>query len=413
MGKRKLLIIGAGVGQINIANMAKEMNLYVICVTPKGDWPVVQIADEVWDFDIYDKERILNRAKEVKIDAVISDQNDLMMPTVSYIAENMGLPGNTVLQTMSYCNKAVFRDNCRILDIPSPNYMRLNRYQDFHKFNSSLPWIVKPVDSQSSIGVKKIEILDNVEEDINKAINASKTKEAILEEFFEGKELVCEGFIYKGKYYLLSFGDRQYFDLKDLMIPTQTLFPSNASEEIKNKIVSYETKMARYISPHFAIVHSEYLYDEETGEIRVVESALRGGGVFISSHLMPYCTGIDINRVLLNLALGGKQDIDVILKSKLESGAGYVCFYLKEGIVDSIEGVEELETKPFVKMIDISKIKEGRPTEKMTYKGARQGPILVTGKNREELDQNIKYVQRTLKIKVKNNEKIIDGIVWQ
>lgn len=411
--KKKLLVIGAGIGQVNIVKMAKEMGVYVIVVTYAGDWPATKLADETWDIDIYDYEAIIERAKNEKIDAVISDQNDLMMPTVAKVAETLGIPGNTYNQVWSYCNKKNYRKNCERLGIPVPKNMVLHEGDSFEAFDVPLPWIVKPTDSQSSIGVKKIEKLEEAKAAISEAINASKNGEAILEEFFVGKELVCEGFIENGKYYNLAFADRKYFDLKDLMIPTQTLFPSVVDAEIQSKILSYETKMAAEIGPSFAIVHSEYLYNEQTKEIRVVESALRGGGVFISSHLIPFATGIDINRLLLEKALGNNVSVEETMRNKKSAASGYVCFYLKDGIIAQIEGVEELSNFSFVKMVDLHTIQEGQQTEKMLYKGARKGPILVVANSRAELEDNIKKVQSTLVIKVQTKNGIEDGIVWE
>lgn len=411
--KKKLLVIGAGIGQVNIVKMAKEMGLYVIVVTYAGNWPAIKLADEKWDIDIYDYEKIINRAKIEKIDAVISDQNDLTMPTVAKVAEALEIPGNTYSQVCAYCNKKNYRRNCESIGNPVPKNIVLHKGDSFESFDVPLPWIVKPTDSQSSIGVKKIERYEDAEAAINEAIEASKNGEAILEEFFVGKELVCEGFIENGKYYNLAFADRKYFDLKDLMIPTQTLFPSNVDRDIQNKILSYEAKMAAEIGPNFAIVHSEYLYDELTKEIRVVESALRGGGVFISSHLIPFATGIDINRLLLEKALGYDVSVEEIMRNKKNSAAGYVCFYLKDGIISKIDGTEELNKFTFVKMVDLHMIQEGQHTEKMLYKGARKGPILVVANSRAELEENIKKVQSTLVIKVQTENGIEDGIVWE
>lgn len=87
----------------------------------------------------------------------------------------------------------------------------------------------------------------------------SKSHTAILEEFFEGQEVVVEGFIYQGIYYNLGFADRKYFDLDRLFIPSQTIFPSVIDEDVKKRIVECEEKMAKYVNPEFAIVHSEYL----------------------------------------------------------------------------------------------------------------------------------------------------------
>ncbi|HAW15553.1 MAG TPA: hypothetical protein DCW41_02480, partial [Clostridiales bacterium] len=150
---------------------------------------------------------------------------------------------------------------------------------------------------------------------------------AIIEEFFVGHEIVCEGFIDDGKYYNLSFADRKYFDLKNEFVPCQTLFPSKVDRKILDKVIACEERMAAYVHPAFGIVHAEYLVNEQTGEIRVVESALRGGGVYISSHLIPLSTGIDINEVLLDKATGVPVDTKAVIESRNDKAAGYVCFH--------------------------------------------------------------------------------------
>lgn len=410
---KKLLVIGAGIGQIEIVKKAKALGCHVTVVTAAGDWPAIALADDVWFIDIYDRARIAERAKAAGIEAVISDQNDLMMPTVAYVAEALGLPGNSFAQVMAYCNKNTYRDNCDRLGIPVPAHVRITDAGfDPDSFACPLPWIVKPADSQSSISVQKIEQKCELRPALEAALRASKTHEAILEEFFVGRELVCEGFIDAGRYYGLAFADRRYFDLGELLIPSQTLFPALLGAEVRERILACETAMAAHVGPAFAIVHSEYLYNEDSGEIRPVESALRGGGVFISSHLILMATGIDANELLLQKALGMRVDVASALRQKQDRAAGYVCFYLREGTVQAVQGVEALLRMPFVRMADLSAVEVGRPARRMTYKGARIGPILVSGSNRAELEANIRTVQRTLNITVSDGDALRDGIVW-
>ena len=410
---KKLLIIGAGIGQINLVKKAKELGCHVTVVTIPGNWPALELADDVWYIDIYDRDKIVERAKHENISAVTSDQNDLMMPTVAYVAEKLGLPGNTFEQVNSYCNKNTFRKNCDLIGVPSPKHIEVNDINfDFSSFDCKMPWIVKPADSQSSIGVRRVDSINEVKPALKDAIMSSRTHSAIVEEFFFGKELVCEGFIENGKYFNLGFADRKYFNLDNLMIPSQTLFPSIIEDKIKEKIINYESRMAAYIKPSFCITHSEYLYNELTGEIRIIETALRGGGVFISSHLIPYSTGIDINDILLKKVLGIYVDVYGQFMNKKSLAAGYVCFYLEDGIIDSIEGIEKIKSMPFVKMMKISDIQPGLKANKITYKGDRRGPFIVCGNTRKELENNILKIQNTFCVSIKNKDIVCSGIIW-
>lgn len=410
---KKILMIGAGIGQMCLSKKIKEKGDCLICVTLPGQ-PVEEIADKVYHHDVFDKEWVLQTAREEGIDAVISDQNDLMMPTVAYVAEHLGLPGLRIKQAEAYCNKNVFADNCERLHIPVPRHAKVHSPQMPHAFRDvPFPWVVKPADAQSSVGVKKVNSQEEYLTAIKEALHYSRSGYAIVEQFFNGKELVAEGFIYKGKYYNLGFADRKYFRLSNLFIPSQAIFPSVAPPKLLNELMHSEECMAKYINPEFAIVHSEYLYNKASGEYTVVESALRGGGVYISSHLVPLYNGIDINDALYECILGHDIDMDAILAKHADRAAAYVCFNLPEGTICQVEGLEEIRQWDFVKMTCLDNVKPGMTTPPLTHKGQRLGPIIVAGKNREDIDRNISRLQATFHVAVRDAKGNIKGINWK
>lgn len=412
--KPNLLIVGAGIGQVHLIKKALSQGIRVTVVTQPGSYPGTALADDVIYCDIFAREQVVEEARKHGISAITSDQNDLMMPTVAYVAEKLGLPGNTFEQVQAYCNKNRFRNNCDKLGIPVPKHVAVDSVDfDFSNFDGRFPLIVKPSDSQSSVGVRRVDKEAELREALAFALSKSYTHTAIVEEFFVGKEIVCEGFIESGNYRLLAFADRKYFDLGELQIPSQTLFPSGLKPELLNRVVECEKKMAAYIRPAFAITHSEYLINEESNEIRVVESALRGGGVYISSHLIPYATGIDINSVLLKKVLDEPIDVDTVFASRKESAAGYLSFYLRAGTIVSVSGLDEIRSFDFVRAVFSDEIKVGATIEKPAHKGSRKGPILIVGKNRDELELNAALVKRTFKVEVRDSSGDISGALWE
>lgn len=410
---KKILMVGAGIGQIYLSKKIKQRGDYLIVVTLPGHQPVIEIADKVYYCDVFDKTGVLSIAQQEGIDAVISDQNDTMMPTVAFVAENMNLSGLRIVQVEAYCNKNHYRDNCDKLGIPVPKHVEVHELKIPAEFSYvPFPWIVKPADSQSSVGVEKVYNEEEYFAALEKAIGYSKTRSAILEEFFKGQELVAEGFIYQGRYYNLGFADRKYFKLPRLFIPSQTIFPSNVDKDLLAKIEDCEQQMAGYIKPEFAIVHSEYLYNPQTREIRVVESALRGGGVYISSHLIPLYSGIDINEILLDCICGKRIDMNAVMSRRNNKAAGYVCFYLPEGTIINVDGMEDAAKLPFVRMMCVDDVKVGNTTPALTHKGQRLGPIIVTGENRADIEKNIAFLQNNIKVTVRNSKGSELGIIW-
>ena len=410
---KKILIIGAGIGQVFIAKKIKARGYYLITITQPGNYPVIDIADKVYYENVFNKEAVLEIARQEQVDGVISDQNDMMMPIVAYVAEHLGLPGNYTRVVEAYCNKNVFRDNCDRIGVPVPCHCSVSKVEIPSAMEGvPFPWVVKPADSQSSVGVAKVNNESEYITAVKNAIEVSKTNTAIVEQFFKGQELVAEGFIYKGEYYNLGFADRKYFNLEGLFIPSQTLFPSVVPQHILEMIIECEEKMSAYVKPAFAIVHSEYLYNAETDKICIVESALRGGGVYISSHLIPLYCGIDINEVLLDCVEGKDIDIKSMLSTAQYRASGYVCFYLPEGRVKSINGLDEVQGMDCVKMMEVSDINVGMLAPKLTHKGQRLGPILLDAENRNQLEVSIGKIQGTLCACIVGEDGGCKGICW-
>lgn len=409
----RFLLVGAGIGQKYIAKKIKQRGHYLIVFAYNSISDVVDIADEFIHLDLFDYSNVLNQAKKKCVDAVVSDQHDIFAPLVAFLAEQLHLPGNTFAVLEAYCNKNCYRENCDKLGIPVPKHMEIKAPEIPKEFvNVPFPWIVKPADSQSSVGVKKVTSVEECVVAIKEALSFSRSKTAIVEEFFEGKELVAEGFIWKGKYFNLGYADRVYFNLKDLFIPAQTIFPSTVNKKVLDKVFESESKMASYISPNFAIVHSEYLYNPNTNDFCVVESALRGGGVYISSHLIPLYTNIDLNDILLDAAEGKTIDMPSILKYRQDKAAAYVCFYLPEGKILSVDGIEKLKNDKAVALAEIDSLKIDSVIHKIEHKGQRLGPIIVKSGNREKLEDEIKRIQGLLSVKMDCASDTLNSINW-
>ena len=134
---KKLLVIGAGIGQVPIVKKAKEIRVHVTVVTMPGNQPCIELADDIIYSDIYERDYIVKEAKKRGITAVISDQNDLMNPTVAYVAEHLGLPGNKFETVLSFCNKNQYRENCEKVGIPVPLHIAVDStIYDFSKFKN-------------------------------------------------------------------------------------------------------------------------------------------------------------------------------------------------------------------------------------------------------------------------------------
>jgi carbamoyl-phosphate synthase large subunit len=413
MKTQTIAILGAGQCQVPIIKQAQQMGFEVVAISVDGNYPGFRIADKYYKVDVRSKEQILEIVKQEGICGILTDQTDIPVTTVAYVAEQMGLPGIGYDCALSFTNKYLMRQISEKIGVPVPKSFQTSSLNEAYEQAQQLgfPLIIKPVDNQGSRGVSKVLNLEQLEAKFQLAASYSASGFAILEEFFSGKEVVVQGFVSNFNFTNLAIGDRDYFNLPDLFIPKRTIFPSLLKQNLQEKIIALNTRLIKNLNPKFGITHSEYLVNEDTGEVRLVETAIRGGGVFISSDLIPLACGININKHLIELASGRETNINIDTNGFLNRAAGYVCFFLPEGIISKVEGIEKISYLPGVHKAYLQDIKVGKRTLPITDKTMRLGPILITSKDRSLCQEIIHHIQETLVVEVETANGI-KGIEW-
>lgn len=411
--KQKLMIMGAGKLQVPIIEQARQMGFETIVVSIPGNYPGFSVADRVYKIDVRKKEEILEIARQEEICGILTDQTDIAIPTIAYVAEQMGLPGIGYDCALRFTNKYMMRQRCEEIDIPVPKYFQVSSLEEAHEKGQKLgfPLMIKPVDSQGSRGVSKINSPEELEEKFQNAQVCSASGFIIIEEFFSGVEVAVEGFVSNFKFWNLVIGDKYYFNIPNRFVPNQTIFPSLLRKDIQKKILDINSRLIKGFGPKFGNTMSEYLANEDTGEVRLVETGIRGDGTFISSNLVPLACGINVNSLLIELASGTKKDITIDQSKLSRRAAGYACFYLPEGVIQRIDGIKEVKNLPGVQKAYLDELEIGMKTKGATDKTMRLGPILIYGKDRATCREIITRIQQTLVIEVKTSEGV-KGIEW-
>lgn len=410
---KKVMILGAGRGQIPLMDLCHKYGAYVIAVSPKGNYPGFNFCDEALYEDVKNKEAVLAKAQELSIDAIISDQLDQAVPTVAYVAEKMGLPGITYETALKFTNKYKMRQAAQKLGINVPESRVLTCFDDAVNFIQhnilTFPLIMKPVDGAASNGVFKVNSLDEIKEHFEYTQDFSKTRQVILEKFIYGKEYVVEAYTHNFVVTNLMVGHRDYFDIPGTFIPAATVFQDalHASSEIEKQLMAVNKKIVNGYGLRFGITHGEFLVEEKTGKIYLVEIAARGGGVSISSEIIPAATGVNANELLVKDALNIYEDEIEIRKG----AAAYFCYLLPKGVVTKIDGCDKIKNIPGVSRAFLDDVAIGMQLGPIKDKYSRKGPVIVQGKSKDACYQVIDKVKSSLQIEVESNGKKV-GALW-
>lgn len=413
---KKVIIVGAGSGQIPMIKLCKKKNAFVIVIGPKGDYPGFALADKIYYKDTRDKESILEIAEKEDIDAIFTDQTDVAVPTVAYVAEQLGLKGIGYDTSLKFTDKYIMRKAANEIGVCVPKFDLIKSEDEAieKSKNMMFPIIMKPTNSCGSRGICKIFRFD--EEEIRNAFKRSSSfssnHETIMEEFIEGKEYIADGFALDHKYINLDLGIKEYFAKEDTYISKMCMFSSAdlIEDEKEKKVLAANKKLVEGLGLEFGITHGEYIYCPKDGNVYLVEIAARGGGVYLSSHLTPAASGVNTNEMLVNFLLNDTiVDLsDIRLDKKV---AAWRCFELEEGEIISIANVEQLSRIEGVDKVCLDDLYVGKHVEKLTDDTKKHGPVLVSGKDREACFEILRKVENTLKIMVSNGEHT-SGIIW-
>lgn len=410
--QEKLLVIGAGPGQMHIIKAAKKLGYHVTVVSVPGDYPGFNVADEILYEDIFNTDAIIAYAKEHGIQGVLSDQSDMAAPLVGRVAEALGLPTWGEETARRFTDKVRMRAVFEELGLPVPSYFHATKLEEAKTGIQKIgyPVVIKPTDAFASRGVFKVY---NEEELINyfpRSLEASRSKNIIVEQFLQGEQYFCQGFVQEHKLRLYAFSDRYYYDLPDVAIPYTNAFPAKISQEFQNRMTEMFTKVVEYLHPLFGHVWAEWIYNKETDKFYIIEIAIRGGGAFVTDELIPRAYGIDSQPFLVNAAMGHneKKFADEVIVPR---SAAFFSFLLPEGTIKRIEGLDVVNEIPGVVKTDYKKMSVGDIVPPIENKGSRYGLVIIEGKDRDELDAVLSKVKKIAIVDVETKNGI-KGIIW-
>lgn len=411
---KKIMILGAGEGQLPFINICKKRGYYVIVVSISGNYPGFKLADKSYFVDTKNKDEILNIARLENIDAILTDQTDVSVPTVAYVSEQLGLRGIGYDTSLKFSNKFLMRKAAKEAGVYVPDFAQTNSFDEAKSIAKRIgfPLMIKPVDSSGSRGVYKINSIKELCDNFFISQKYSANGYVILEQFIKGKEYLVDGFAMNNKYINLDLGVKEYFDVSNIFVSKMCMFSSasRSFDNIGNEVLETNKKLVEGIGLPFGITHAEYLYSKEEDKVYLVEIAARGGGVFLSSDITPAATGFNSNESLINYVVEGQVlNIDNV---KLDTNvSAWICFTFPKGKIISIEGVSETLNLNGVYKFDLNDVYIGKDTEQLKDDSGKYGPILIKGTSEEECYKVIDQVKSIVVIKVKTDNGI-ENMIW-
>jgi len=337
----KLAVIGASYLQLPLIKKAKEMGIETHCFAWIDGAVCSSIADFFYPISILDKDLILEKCKDIGIDGITTIATDMAVPTISYVAEKMGLLSNSYKSALISTDKLEMRKAFSKAGCSIPKFIEVID-RDFNISDFSFPLIIKPTDRSGSRGVSKVNSNDELEDAIQYAKKESLSGKILIEEYIEGCEVSVEGVSWKGNHQILVITDK-ITTCSPHFVELAHHQPSSLCEDIQ-KVIRQETiKCLNALDIKYGASHSEFKITPD-GKVFVIEVGARMGGDFIGSSLVELSTDYDFLKATIDIAIDNYKFNEKNIVIKRNAGV-YFLSKETEKLLPYFEETSEFEVQ--------------------------------------------------------------------
>ncbi|HJT25454.1 MAG TPA: ATP-grasp domain-containing protein [bacterium] len=395
--KQQLIhVVGGGFHQVPLVETAKAMGFRVLVTDMFPNPPARAVADEFEQIDITHKEDTLLCAKKFGIDYIVTDMTDVGVPTVAYVAENLGLPGIGYETALKFTNKHIMRKALSeefAAHLPESRYFE--KADDALRFYREFPhdYVVKPINSQGSRGVFLLtkEAAD-AEERVYAASTESQERGILLEDYISGNEYSAETFVRDGVVHNLTL-TKKYHYAQSPCIDERNTYLGDVAPELERAIFALNERIIRALGLPFGNTHAEYMVQGE--KIFLMEIAARSAGGSIGSKIIPYLTGFNCMEALLHALTGRSYEIKI--EDYRKKFAVLKFYNFRPGRVKKIF-INEGMLKGLLVFTLTDYLVEGAEVKPIRDSRDRLGYFVVHGTDREDVLRREKLAESAVKL---------------
>lgn len=409
MEKPIAIVLGGTSPHILLVDKLHERGFYVILIDYLDNPPAKRVADEHIKESTLDKENVLEIAQERHAQLVISACIDQTNSVCCYVAEKLGLPHPYSYQT-SLCvtdkglMKKIMVDNA----IPTSCFTTTGSVEAIDWTKIEYPAVVKPVDCNSSKGVRRVDSMDETKQRVAEAISLSRTKTAIIEGFNRGEEIQVDCLATESDVKVVMTRQKQKIASKGNEMVLQSfgsIFPAPLSKELHTQTQD----IANGIAKAFGLKNTPFFYQAIVTDdgIKVLEFAPRIGGG-LSYYMLNEFAGYDAVEYVIDSYLGNPLVFEPSQDNRFQST---VLLYMVPGTFDHISGLDELKEKRVVYETFVMKTK-GDVVDGDMRSSNRVAAFVVQGDSYDELKRKARLAIEKIEIFDNNNKPLLNRQIY-
>jgi len=208
--------------------------------------------------------------------------------------------------------------------------------------------------------------------------------------------VTVDGFCFSNGHQSLTVASRKFAEGKK-PVTKSVSYPSQHDDELKSLLLRNHQRVVEALGYDFGHTHGEY-FVTKNNDIYLVECANRGAGVYTSSTINPLITGIDLNEIFLNQALGSDDfQIEHDKKNYMRRAAMLSFLDFEVGKVVKSLNIDEVKRLPFVRQFRTI-YSEKQMVESIENCASRHAMLVVDGSDMDEVLHNYDIFKSTLNV---------------
>lgn len=401
MRNKRLILLGGIRYLLPIIETAHRYGYWVITVDYLPDNIAHKYSDEYHNVSILDKDAVLELARKLQIDGILSFAVDPGVVTAAYVAEKMELPFSCSYESAVILqNKALFRKFLSEHHFNVPNARGYSSMDDALKEVDFFHWpvIVKPVDSAGSKGITKVEIPENLEESILIALSESHCHSFLIEDYLEkdGLSSGSESFFVDGKLMYNGFYD-QFFDASaaNPYTPSAECWPADKPESVLAEVRSELQRLGDLLHFGTGLFNVEWRVCTN-GKVYLMEVSPRAGGNRLA-EMLNYAADVDLIDAELKKAMGERL-------SGIHEPHYKGCYAIQvlhassEGCFEGLEMDPDFESS-YVLETEV-RVNQGEMISSFTGANSAIGTLFLRTQTREEMNHLLNNISEFVTVKV-------------
>jgi len=334
----KALVLAGGLPQIALLEELKSRGIETVLADYFPDPVAKPFADVFYQVSTLDVEAITEVARTEKVDFLITVCTDQALLTVAKVSETLELPCYISYQTaLNVTNKSYMKDVFAKKGVSTARFAVMGQLDRDAIRDLRYPLIVKPVDCNSSKGVKRVDDPALLEKAFREAVRLSRTDTAIVEEYIVGPELSVDVYVEQGTAHVLAVSELDKIPEKDKFVIFRSKRPANLSQKLLCGIRETAQQIADAFELKNAPMLIQMISDGEKAYVLEFSARTGGGEKFV---MIKRISGFDVIKAVVDLTLGLYPHVEGEGMDEKYYASEFI--YCKPGVFDRMEGVDAL-----------------------------------------------------------------------